>query len=123
MFRLTRKWIALFLLIWMPVSGASVLAASVSMQVGQGAVHEAVMPMMDHDDVAHCPAMQDQQTDDTAGKSCDNCGVCHFACSVYLSAPEIGAVALPGLSSNTPYHFEFHSLTSAPLVPPPLARV
>ena len=128
MFRLTQRWIVLFLLLWMPISGASVLAASVSMQVGQGAVHEAAMPVMNHDDSAmqhdHCPAMQDQQTDDAAGKSsCDNCGVCHFACSAYLSAHEIGAVALPGLSSNTPYHFEFHSVTSAPLVPPPLVRV
>jgi hypothetical protein len=125
MFRLIRKWIALFLLLWMPVSGASVLAASVSMQVGQGTVHEAAMTMMDHDDAAmqhdHCAAMQDQQADDTTGKSCDNCGVCHLACSAYLSAPDVSAVVLPNMLSNTPYHFGFHSVPSTPLVPPPLA--
>jgi len=128
MSRITRKWIALLLLFWMPLSGASVLATSVSMQAGQGACHEAAMPAMSHGDSAashHSDAVaaQHEQTDETSGNLCSNCGVCHLACSVYLSVPDIVALTQHSTISNTPYLFAFHSVVSTPLVPPPLARV
>ncbi|MDD3884779.1 MAG: DUF2946 domain-containing protein [Gallionella sp.] len=128
MSRLTRKWIALLLLFWMPLSGAGVLATSVSMQAGQGACHESAMPAMSHGDsgASHhsdSVAAQDPQADENSGNICSNCGVCHLACSVYLSVPDIVALAQHSTLSNTPYLFTFHSVISTPLVPPPLARV
>ncbi|MHB9118280.1 MAG: hypothetical protein ACYC2R_08395 [Burkholderiales bacterium] len=55
--------------------------------------------------------------------SCNGCSVCHFACSNYLTAPSATSFGArhPGALA-TPYLLSFRSITSTPLVPPPLAR-
>ena len=61
---------------------------------------------------------QDQQD-----SSCNACGVCHLACSGYMVVPAVEALAiLETALTTTPYLVLFHSITSTPLVPPPLAR-
>lgn len=74
---------------------------------------------MDHGASHDQSAAQDQ-----SDSSCTTCGVCHLACSGYLAVPEVATLNMPqGLTAVTPYLFSFHSITSTPLDPPPLARV
>lgn len=130
MSRLTRKLIAVLMLLWLPLSGASALAATVSMQAQQDACHEASMPDMRHADAgerqhhhADAPAAQDQTASNEEGASSNACGVCHFACSGYLAVPAV--VAPEGQASAplaAPYQVSFHSVVFTPLLPPPLAR-
>lgn len=130
MSRLTRKFVAVLMLLWLPLSGAGALAATVSMQAQGGACHEASMPDMHHADAgehqhhhADAPAAQDQTASNEEGSSCTACGVCHFACNGYLVVP--AAASLQSQSAAllpTPYQVSFSSITSAPLLPPPLAR-
>jgi hypothetical protein len=107
----TRKFIAVLLALWLPLFGGSALAATISMQ--HGSCHEAGMGAMQmagdhHHDV------QDKQR-------CNNCGICHLACSGYLGMQEVKVLdALHLAFSVTPYLFSFHSISSAPLLPPPL---
>lgn len=133
MSRLTRKFVALLMLLWLPLSGASALAATVSMQTPQGACHEAVMPEMQHVDAAdhqhhHGDASasqesQDQTASNEQDSSCNACGVCHLACSGYLNAPAMAAPAVRAATpSVAPYAVSFHSVTFTPLLPPPLSR-
>ncbi|HXU94532.1 MAG TPA: DUF2946 family protein [Gallionella sp.] len=131
MSRLTRKFIAVLMLLWLPLSGASALAATVAMQGQHGSCHEASMPEMHqadagdhqhHHDDDH--ATQDQTVSNDQDSSCNACGVCHLACSGYLAVP---AMAAPENQASaqpvTPYLVVFDSITSAPLLPPPLVRV
>lgn len=125
MSRLTRKFVAVLMLLWLPVFTGSALAASVSMQLQRGTCHEAaVSTAMSHEDSEHhrhhseAPTVTDQQ--DT---SCSACGICHLACTGYLVAPSVGTAAEQAASLEiTPFLVVFSSFTSAPLVPPPLAR-
>jgi hypothetical protein len=128
MSRLTRKFVAVLMLLWLPLSGASALAATVAMQSQQGACHEAAMPEMHHAEAgehqhhhADAPAAQDRTASDDQG--CNACGVCHLACSGYLAVP---AVAAPEGQASAPlaapYRVSFHSVVFTPLLPPPLAR-
>lgn len=110
-----RKFIAVLLAIWLPLFSGSVLAASVSMQMPHGACHE--MEAM-QDDQQHS-----DQSDDQHESSCSACGVCHLACSGYLGVQQIkGMETIQSASSATPYLFSYHSITSIPLLPPPLTR-
>jgi len=60
---------------------------------------------------------------DTQDNTCNDCGVCHLACTGYLAVPSTEVVAAQATElETTPYLVVFHSYTSAPLVPPPLAR-
>lgn len=118
MFRLSRKFVAVLMLLWLPLSGGSALAASVSMEA-QGSCRDMGMPaMQQHDMGGHHAAGQHRH-----GASCDSCGVCHLACCGYLAPPsiELAALQLDGLPV-TAYLVSFRSITSAPLDPPPLAR-
>lgn len=125
-----RKLVAVFMLLWLPLSGGNALAASLAMQLQQGECHPAAATMAHEDMADHHGMMMDHQMpshdhaamqadDDTS--NCTSCGVCHLACSAYLHAP---AVALPlekAVSRAVPAtaaHFVSH--TSAPLLPPPL---
>lgn len=129
MFRSSRKFIAVLMLLWLPLSGGSALAATVSMQMPQGKCHEAAMSQamsqaMSHDMGEHhqhhgkMPATTDEHS-----PSCSACGVCHLACTGYLAVPGVEPVALQTAAHEiTPYLVVFHSVTSVPLVPPPLAR-
>jgi hypothetical protein len=128
MIRSTRKFIAVIMLLWLPVFTGNALAASVFMQLPQGQCHEAAMSHetmnMDMDMSDHqmhhgeMPAPADEHS-----PSCSACGVCHLACTGYLAVPgvEIADVQASALET-TPYLVVFHSFTSAPLVPPPLVR-
>ncbi|MBI4807866.1 MAG: DUF2946 domain-containing protein [Nitrosomonadales bacterium] len=123
---LSRKFVAVLMLLWLPLSSGSALAASVSMQLQRGGCAEtAAMQSMAHEDMtAHhqhhseTPAATDEQD-----SSCNSCGVCHLACTGYLSVPDMEMAAVQtNLLESTPYLVVYHSYTSAPLVPPPLAR-
>ena len=52
-----------------------------------------------------------------------SCGVCQMACTAYLAVP---GVALPAVQTGareiTPYLVTFDSITTTPLLPPPLVR-
>jgi hypothetical protein len=127
MSRLTRKFVAVLMLLWLPIFTGSALAASVSMQLQRGTCHEATAPTaMSHADMgdhhqhhSEAPTVADQQ--DT---SCSACGICHLACTGYLVAPSGKTAAEQAASlESTPFLVVFSSFTSAPLDPPPLARV
>jgi len=126
----TRKLVAAFLLLWLPLFGASAVAESLAMQLRHGDCHEpsAPAPMAHHEmmDMADHHAMQHDMTMQTAAdddaSSCTSCGICHIACSAFL-APDFathsaanGSEAVPGM----PVRFVSH--LSAPLDPPPLVR-
>lgn len=130
MSKLTRKFVAVLMLLWLPLSGASAFAATISMQMQRGAGHEAAMQEMQHADAGehqhHCGTsdMQDQAgTQEHGDSTCNACGVCHLACSGYLAVP---AVAAPEGQASAPlaapYRVSFHSVVFTPLLPPPLAR-
>lgn len=116
----SRKFIAVLMLLWLPLFSGSALAATVSMQVQQGHCHEAVasqampgMDMSEHHGVA-----------DGQNHSCSTSGVCHLACTVYLALTSVELITVQAAAHEIPttYLVSFHSVTSAPLVPPPLAR-
>lgn len=122
-----QKFVAVLMLLWLPIFTGSALAASMSMQLQRSTCHEVVAPMaMSHENMgdhqqhhSEAPTVTDKQ--DT---SCNNCGICHLACTGYLAAPngETAAEQADSLES-TPFLVVFSSFTSAPLDPPPLARV
>jgi hypothetical protein len=126
MSRTSRKFIAVLMLLLLPLSTGSALAASVAMQMQQGECHEALatMPMshagMDEHQMHH-DAASPAADDNTA--SCSACGICHLACTGYLAVP---GSAISGSATtardDTPYLLVFNSVTTTPLLPPPLAR-
>jgi hypothetical protein len=124
--RLTRKFIAVLMLLWLPISTGSALAASVSMQLPQADCHKAAaMQAMSHDDMGmhhmHHGAMPAPA--DRHEPSCNSCGVCHLACTGYLAVPGVTTAAVQTASrETTPYLVFFQSVTSVPLLPPPLVR-
>ncbi len=123
MTRSTRKFIAMLMLLWLPLFTGSALAATVSMQLPHGGCHEAAaMQTMAHGDMhEHHPHHGEQAPADEHAPSCNTCGVCHLACTGYLAVPstELAAVST-GTTDITPYLVAFRSVTFAPLVPPPL---
>lgn len=119
-----KKLIAVLLAIWLPLMTGNSLAASIPMQLQQGSCHEMdeMQAMEGHH---HSAADQDfaQPGQDQSDGSCSNCGICHLACSGYLAVPGINAPTLQqDNDSLTPYLLSFHSITSIPLLPPPLSR-
>lgn len=129
MSHLTRKFIAVFMLLWLPLSSGSALAASLAMQLQQGECHEsAEMMSMSHEDMMDLDMMQHDheamQASDEGNSGCTSCGVCHLACTAYLDTPVVAMQLSDSGSeavSSIPKTFVSH--LSAPLVPPPLARV
>lgn len=130
MSKLTRQFVAVLMLLWLPLSGAGALAATISMQAQQGDCHEAAMTQMQHDGMeAHGQhhvddaAMQHDQADSEQGASCNACGVCHLAGSGYLAVPGVDGIGAPAPARTvTPYDVAFRSTTFTPLLPPPLVR-
>lgn len=117
MSQVTKKIIAVLLAVWLPLFTGNALAASVWMQMP----HDACDTLQQMDE---CDQMTSSaQVDDQQDAACTECGLCHLACSAYLSMPE---VSTPGLPDNgitlTPYLFSFQSVNSIPLLPPPLSR-
>ncbi len=125
MSRPTRKFVAVLMLLWLPLFTGSALAAAVSMQMQQSGCHEAAMAQtMTHATMAqHHHHEEAPTTADEHSPSCSTCGVCHLACTGYLSVTGAAIVAAATNSREvTPYLVAFHSVTTAPLLPPPLAR-
>ena len=116
------------MLLWLPFFTGSALAASVSMQLPQGGCHEeAASQPMSHHHMAmgehHMHHGEMPTPPDNHGPACNACGVCHLACTGYLSVPGVTTVAVQTAALEiAPYLVVFDSLTSAPLVPPPLVR-
>ncbi len=108
-----RKFIAVLLAIWLPLFSGSALTAGVSMQMPHDACHEMEAMQGDHHDVEADQAPAHDQ-------SCCN-ALCHLACSGYLAVQQISTLDLPNPDASvTPYLFSYHSVTSIPLLPPPL---
>lgn len=126
MSRLTRKFVAILMLLWLPLFSGSALAASVSMQMPQGHCQEAAVPQaMDGMDMGAHAQHHDETSAaaDQQSPSCSSCGICHLACTAYLAVPGVALAAVQnGAQEIAPYLVSFHSILSAPLVPPPLAR-
>ncbi|TAJ79324.1 MAG: DUF2946 domain-containing protein [Gallionellaceae bacterium] len=125
MSHLTRKFVAVLMLLWLPLFTGSVLAAAVSMQMPQSGCHEAAASQaVAHDDMEqHHHHPQEAPTQDEHSSSCSACGVCHLACTGYLSVASAAIVSLQTTSREvTPYLVAFSSVTSTPPLPPPLVR-
>ncbi len=126
---ISRKFVAVLMLLWLPVFTGSALAASVSMQLSQGSCHESVasqtmshagMDMGEHHmHHGEMPAPSDEHS-----PSNSVCGVCHLACTAYLAVPIVSIAAAPSVAGEiTPYLVVYNSVTTVPLLPPPLVRV
>ena len=121
------------MLLWLPVFTGSALAASVSMQLPQGECHDAAMAheAMNMDmamdmsmDMANMDMGEHQPVPaGDHGPSCNDCGVCHLACTGYLAVPSVSVADVQTAAREiTPYLVVFNSITSVPLLPPPLVR-
>lgn len=106
-----KKLVAVILALWLPLFGGSALAAM--------SLHGSCK--MDNMHFAGKHASQNQPADqDQQDSSCEACGICHMA---YLAVPDFNPPGTqPSGVAATPYLFSFHSITSVPLIPPPLAR-
>lgn len=119
MSRLTRKFVAVLMLLWLPLFTGSALAASEAMQL-RSSCQGMDMSAMQHQMSGHHHAASTKHVQQ--GTSCNDCGVCHVACGSYLAAPALElAVGLPAGLPSTPYLVSFSSFTPALLDPPPLA--
>lgn len=122
MFSSSRKFIAVLMLLWLPVFTGSALAASVSMSLPQSGCHDTAMSHegMSMDMGEH--QMHHDEMPSPAGEH-STCGVCHLACTGYLTVPGLVMSAVPATAREvTPYLVAFTSVTFTPLLPPPLAR-
>ena len=121
----SRKFIAVLLLLWLPLFSAIAVAESLAMQLQRGDCHEPaeMMMTMSHDDMMdhgmmHHEAMQSSEDD---GSSCTSCAICHVACSAFVDAPVMAMQLIETGSQpvrSIPETFVSH--LSAPLDPPPL---
>lgn len=106
MSRTFKKLLAILLALWLPLFSGNILAAAMHVPA-HGACHEMA-------------AMQDSHThanQDADQKPCN----CHQACCCYLGVQEISvSAALQTADSIPPYLFSFHTVSSIPLLPPPL---
>lgn len=112
------------MLLWMPIFTGNALAASVVMQVPSGHCKDASIQMADMDmtDMSDMQHMSDPSDEHTP--TCNTCAVCHLACTAYLAVPKLDMAAIQvGVREFTPFQVAFFSVSSAPLLPPPLARV
>ncbi|MBU6467627.1 MAG: DUF2946 family protein [Betaproteobacteria bacterium] len=123
MFCLRRKFIAVLMLLWLPVFTGNALAASVSMQLHPGSCEETAASQAMHDRGEHHQHHGEKHAaNDESNPSCNTCSVCHLACTGYLVVPKIEMVTVQAtVREITPYLVVPYYITSAPLVPPPLA--
>jgi len=135
MFRLSRKFVAVLLAVWLPMFSGYALADSIVMQNMHGDCHGAqqvshpsqhVSDLHQHMHHGQLAANEHQSAGQHNSQSspCNNCGMCQLACSGYLAAVtvEVAGIQL-STQAYTPSSTQFQSYTSAPLDPPPLARV
>lgn len=123
----SRKFIAVILLLWLPLFSASAVAESLAMQMQRGDCHESseMMMSMSHDDMMDHGMMHHEaamQANDEDGSSCSSCAICHIACSAFLDVPAVAMQVIETGSQPVSFIPEtFVSHLSAPLDPPPLA--
>lgn len=126
MSRSCRKFVALLLLLWLPLSSASALAATVTMQMQHaGCKENATLQQMPHDHMSEHHQHHGKMHAATGEhkQSCNACGVCALAGVGYLATPNVEMAVLAAVAhESTPYLIAYRSFTSAPLVPPPLVR-
>ncbi len=117
-----RKLIVLSMLLWLPLSSGSALAASLAMQLPSGSCHESGA-MSQHAMNDHQMSHDGKTLHHTPDSSCAACGVCHLACSGFiLPQSELAAFVVPSAQIVTFMPETFISHVSAPLLPPPLVR-
>ena len=122
------KFIAFVLAIWFPLFSGNAMAASVAMQSMGGECETGVAKNVEHHTSTHHAASDNSKPSDPAPEqyksSCKNCGVCHLACTGYMATAAIKVPADQPLAQSfalSASHFQ--SITTAPLDPPPLARI
>lgn len=112
------------MLMWLPIFTGSALAASVSMQLPHSGCDEATMSQTMSDmamDMGEHPMHHGEMPAPAGDHS--TCGVCHLACTGYLTVPGVEMSAVHSAArESTPYLVAFDSVTSTPLLPPPLVR-
>ncbi|MGC2164486.1 MAG: DUF2946 family protein [Gallionella sp.] len=126
MSRPTQKIIAVLFAIWLPLFSGSVMAASVAMQVPSGHCQDESMRKVDMDmsdmnmgDMHHMSDPSDEYA-----PACNACAVCHLACTAYLAVAALDMAAVQvGVRDFTTFQVTFFSVSSTPLLPPPLSRV
>lgn len=121
----SRKFIAVLLLLWLPLFSASAVAESLAMQMQRGDCHESseMMMSMSHDDMMDHGMMQHEtmQASNEEESSCTACAICHVASSAFLDVPAVAMQLIETGSQPVSFIPEtFVSHHSAPLVPPPL---
>lgn len=128
----TRKFVAIFIAIWLPLFSGNVLAVSVAMQ-STGSDCQVAAAQQDEHHMHHASneqhqaaADQDQSSclHDQQDTGCGNSGICHLACSGYLATASFKVVeTLPGAQMFAPSSTQYQSAALTLLDPPPLARV
>lgn len=129
-----RKFVAVLLALWLPLFSGSVMAASVAMQLDMATSHHRASDAADEGatmDMSHCemsaaaddleehPAAPDQPH-----HQCSACGICHLACSGYLAVSALNGLSIQQAgSAPVGYLLSFESVTSIPLLPPPLVQI
>jgi len=125
--RFSKKIFAVLLALWLPLFSGNALAIAVAMQAGNGCCPVAAQQdeLRAHHDGAtqHQPATEHDHSavhqDDDA--PCANPGICHLACTGYLAVAMFDVTEpLPSHQLFEPVSVSFHSVSSTPLVPPPL---
>ena len=116
---LTQKIIAVLFALWLPLLSGSALADSVTMQLSNVPAGQC----QDMDGMADMEMPDMSAAADQATPACASCGLCHLACTAYFAVATVALnVSQPAALDNTPYLVSFHSVSSTPLLPPPLAR-
>jgi len=130
----TNKFVILILAFWLPLFSGNALAASIVMQITAVDCHtiaglsneqhmHQVSASHHHDQIVAGQDMHAIQYDHQTS-TCNNCSVCHFACSVFIDTVAVNVTADHQIAQNYPITTtQFKSLTYAPLLPPPLYRV
>lgn len=133
MLRITKKFIALLLAVWLPLFSGSALAESIAMQSKGGGCHAAVTQEDAHrshlastayehhaqpDEDTGMPSHQDRQN-----SSCNGHSICHFASCGYVANSVLMTVTEQQPDrAFTPYLVTLRTLTLPLFDPPPLAR-
>ncbi|MDO8464298.1 MAG: hypothetical protein Q7S46_03455 [Gallionella sp.] len=134
MLRITKKFIAVLLAVWLPLFSGSALAESIVMQSKMGDCHAVVAQEDEHRShlasIAH--EHQAQPAEDTGMPSghqeepnppCNSHSICHFASCGYVANSVLMTIAVQQPDrAFTPYLVTLRSLTLPLFDPPPLAR-
>ena len=124
MSHLSRKFVALLLVVWLPLFSGNALAASIVMPSMGGDCH-AMQTASAMDQQLQVAADQQQQipSHDQHNTCHNDHGICQLACCSYLAAVTVTIADIPSAAQSfAPFSTQFQSFTSAPLDPPPLAR-